>query len=117
MSEKTTIRLKKVAQRLSKTKYSNNKINSEIIKLHDTCKEFEKSISDCWDMIYKRGFVAGVDNSNPAYFDDFDLIELLQSKLDKKEKSLQRKIEKHQINLSELLQEHKALNVRQNTSF
>lgn len=117
MSEKTTIRLKKAAQRFSKTKYSNNKINSEIIKLHYTCKEFEKSISECWDMMYKRGFVGGRDNSNSAYFDDFDLIELLQSKLDKKEKSLNQKIAKHNINLSELLQEHHQINIRLNTSF
>lgn len=113
----TTIRLKKAAQRLNKKVYPDCKIKKDIVKKHETIEMLDKNISDVWSIIYSKGFVAGVDNSNPAFYEDFDLLELLHSKLSKTTKSMYRKIEKNNLDLDEILNETMRLNVRLNTSF
>ena len=113
----TTIRLKKAAQRLSKKVYPNCKIKKDIVKKYETIEMLSKNISDVWRIMYSKGFVGGVDNSNPEYYDDFDLLELLHDKLDKTTKSMYRKLEKNNLDLDSVLHETMRLNIRLNTSF
>jgi len=114
---KSNIRLQQVHRRLIKTRYP------KCVKLRRLCHISEKQRSLSlwanlvWKRMYDSGFKPSIDNTNPAYFEYFkelDLIEKMKLKLSKEEN----RIEAKGYFMKEALKELKQINAgRLSTSF
>lgn len=73
---KSNIRLRKVAQRLSKDVMPKNfnPLQRKIVKTNEKIDSLSKYNISLWKEAYEKGFKPNRDNNNPAFFEILDAI-------------------------------------------
>jgi hypothetical protein len=98
---KTSIRLKKVAQRLAKPIYPKDPNICALIKAEEKMNLLDKASSDTWKIMYSRGFIPNVDNSNPDFFEDFKMLADFSKEVEKLSKRIERLEKKSGISIEQ----------------
>lgn len=72
--EKQNWRYMQAARRIFRVCYPKNPIARKLCQLDEQREQYQKSIDKVFADIYRRGFRPGIDNQNPEFLADFDLI-------------------------------------------
>lgn len=104
------IRFARADRKMNEKIYPSNKEERNLIKLHLQYEQRSKDIDRIWGIMYAKGFKAGRDNSNPLFFDDFDLIEKFQKEISSIQKRIQRIEHKCHILCDDVVRAFYALN-------
>jgi hypothetical protein len=105
----SNIRYQKAHQRLLKKKYPRCPFLTKLIKLNEKQDDLIKWKDSIWKKMFNDGFVAGKDNDNPFFFDDFDSLASVEKEILKVSKSIER-LEKKGHFLDKALSEYRLLN-------
>jgi len=105
----SNLRYQKAHQRLLKKKYPSCPFLTKLVKLDQKQDDLIKWKDSVWKRMFDAGFVAGKDNENPLFFEDFDSLASLEKELSRVSKSIDR-LEKKGYSLDKALQEYKLIN-------
>ena len=106
---KQNLRYKKAHQRLCKTVLPPCPKLRRLLQLDEAIDGLSRYNNHLWQTAYDKGFRAGIDNDNPAFFEHFQALLDNQTKIEKARKAIDR-LEKQGFSLDKALELKRHLN-------
>ena len=72
--QKQNYRYAAAERRILRVRYPQDPAARKLCQLDEQRDRYSKAIDQVFGLMYRRGFRPGIDNQNPAFFADFDLI-------------------------------------------
>lgn len=110
-SLKTKIRLEAAQRKIDRRKYPSCTLTKKVVKLNERREQLNKDIDEIFKIMHTKGFRPGIDNQNPDFFADFDLILKWQKEIAKISKQVDKLCTKLGKTEPEIMEEMYRLNV------